>query len=68
MGSYETLIRRLVLITLFAIPVVGSVRGEDHAKQAIRQERVIAGGPKDFMEVRHVVLRGTNAEIGRAWR
>ena len=66
MGSYETLIRRVVLITLFAIPVVGSVRGEDHAKQAIRQERVIAGGPKDFMEVRHVVLRGTNAEIGRA--
>jgi hypothetical protein len=35
-------------------------------KKAIRQDRVIAGGPKDFMEVRHIVLRGTNEEIGRA--
>src|SRR4051812_14570794 len=29
-------------------------------------ERVIAGGPKDFLEARHLVLRGTNEEIGRA--
>jgi hypothetical protein len=28
--------------------------------------RVVAGSPRDFMEVRHVVLRGTNEEIGRA--
>src|SRR5262245_41707115 len=35
-------------------------------KKAIRQELVIAGGPKDFMEVRHIVLRGTNEEIGLA--
>ena len=33
---------------------------------AIRQDRVIAGGPEDFMEVRHLVLAGTNEEIGRA--
>ena len=33
---------------------------------AIRQDRVIAGGPEDFMEVRHLVLTGTNEEIGRA--
>ena len=32
----------------------------------IRQHRVIAGGPEDFMEVRHLVLTGTNEEIGRA--
>ena len=31
-----------------------------------RQERVIAGGPNDSLEVRHLVLRGTNEEIGRA--
>lgn len=31
-----------------------------------REERVIAGGPNDSMEVRHLVLRGTNQEIGRA--
>jgi hypothetical protein len=33
---------------------------------AIRQDRVIAGGPEDFMEVRHLVLTGTNEEIGGA--
>jgi len=31
-----------------------------------QHERVIAGSPKDSMEVRHLVLRGTNEEIGRA--
>lgn len=31
-----------------------------------RQERVIAGSPKDSIEVRHLVLTGTNEEIGRA--
>jgi hypothetical protein len=66
MSAYQSIIQRTVLIALFAIPVAGLVRGQDDGKQAIRQERVIAGGPKDFMEVRHVVLRGTNAEIGRA--
>ena len=31
-----------------------------------QQDRVIAGGPEDFIEVRHLVLTGTNEEIGRA--
>ena len=31
-----------------------------------RQERVVAGGPADSLEVRHLVLTGTNEEIGRA--
>jgi hypothetical protein len=30
------------------------------------KETAVAGGPADFLEVRHVVLRGTNREIGRA--
>ena len=28
-------------------------------------ERIVVGGPDDFMEVRHIVMRGTNFEIGR---
>lgn len=40
--------------------------GKADGKKAIRQERVIAGGPNDFMEVRQLVLRGTNEEIGLA--
>jgi len=31
-----------------------------------KQERIIAGSPSDSMEVRHLVLTGTNEEIGRA--
>lgn len=31
-----------------------------------RQERVIAGSPKDSMEVRYLYLKGSNEEIGRA--
>ena len=29
-------------------------------------ETVIAGGPDDYLEARHVVLRGATREIGRA--
>src|SRR5437763_758342 len=36
------------------------------AQDVVRQDRVIAGGPKDFTEVRHVVLKGSNEDIGRA--
>jgi hypothetical protein len=32
----------------------------------IQEDRVIAGGPQDSLEVRHLVLRGTNEQIGRA--
>jgi hypothetical protein len=32
----------------------------------IQEDRVIAGGPDDCLEVRHLVLRGTNEQIGRA--
>jgi hypothetical protein len=28
-------------------------------------EQVVAGGPKDFMTVRHLTIHGTNFEIGR---
>lgn len=36
------------------------------AKPFHQEEQVIAGSPKDSMEVRHLVLTGTNEEIGRA--
>ena len=32
----------------------------------VQEDRVIAGGPSDSLEVRHLVLRGTNEQIGRA--
>ncbi len=38
---------------------VQSVRAQEY------KETVIAGGPDNFVEVRHVVLKGTNFEIGK---
>src|SRR5215471_1513439 len=35
-------------------------------KNGLLRNQVIAGGSRDFMEVRHLVLKGSNREIGRA--
>src|SRR5262249_19546796 len=35
-------------------------------KNGLLRNEVIAGGPRDFMEVRRLVLKGSNREIGRA--
>lgn len=52
---------------LLAVVGASALADEKEAgKKAIQADRVIAGGPRDFMEVRHVVLKGTNEEIGRA--
>ena len=51
---------------LFLIPTLTPARENDNGRSAIEQDRVVAGGPKDFMEVRRLVLKGTNEEIGRA--
>lgn len=34
--------------------------------KVVQEDRVIAGGPDKSLEVRHLVLRGTNEQIGRA--
>jgi hypothetical protein len=49
----------LFAVALFLTPL----RAED---SAVRQDKVVAGGPKDALEVRHLVLRGTNEQIGKA--
>jgi hypothetical protein len=50
--------------------LVNAAQGQDQKsttpQSAIVQDKVIAGGPKDFMEVRHVILRGRNEDIGHA--
>src|SRR6185369_10781569 len=38
----------------------------DRPDTVIQEDRVIAGGPKDSLEVRHLVLQGSNEQIGRA--
>ncbi|HEU5181227.1 MAG TPA: C45 family autoproteolytic acyltransferase/hydrolase [Candidatus Polarisedimenticolia bacterium] len=36
------------------------------SSNVVQEDRVIAGGPGDSLEVRHLVLRGTNEQIGQA--
>lgn len=51
----------LGLVVLLAV-----LGGAGPASALEKEERVIAGSPQDSLEVRHLVLRGTNVEIGRA--
>jgi hypothetical protein len=52
----------LVVILSGALLVGGSIA---QPVSASHQVKVVAGGPEQFMMVRHVVLRGTNYEIGK---
>jgi hypothetical protein len=52
------------LVVLCAATAAG--RGQSPPQGAVREDRVVAGGEKDFMEVRHLVLKGSNEAIGRA--
>jgi Acyl-coenzyme A:6-aminopenicillanic acid acyl-transferase len=56
----------LLTVGLAALPTLGPAQDQAAVKNAIRLDHVIAGGPKEFMEVRHLVLEGTNTEIGQA--
>jgi hypothetical protein len=57
----------LLMVGVVSLPALTSVQGQvAPTKSAIQQDKVVAGSPKDFMEVRHLVLKGTNVEIGRA--
>src|SRR5262249_12372157 len=55
----------LGLTPLIGLAAFSHARGQPSAKDVIRQDRVIAGSTKDSLEVRHLVLRGSNEEIGR---
>jgi hypothetical protein len=57
-----------------AIPAIGLILAltttncltSTASDRTVQQDRVIAGGPSQSLEVRHLVLRGTNEQIGRA--
>src|SRR5262245_22259899 len=58
----------LLEISLVFVGVSGLVGAQDSPsnKKSILLDRVVAGSPTEFMEVRHLILKGTNEEIGRA--
>src|SRR5882672_8419475 len=55
-----------LLLSFAAISPASAAQERPPAKPFHQEERVIAGSPKDSLEVRHLVLTGTNEEIGRA--
>jgi hypothetical protein len=57
----------LLALGLITVPGVTPAQpAATAAKGALQQDKIVAGSDKDFMEVRHVVLKGTNEEIGRS--
>jgi predicted choloylglycine hydrolase len=55
--------KRFILIA--ATLLLASVIAKAEPNDVFYKETVVAGGPKDFFEVRHVVIKGTNFQIGK---
>lgn len=51
----------VVLLVSIILTVSGNIA---RSQQVYCEEKIVAGGPEHFMEVRHVVLKGTNYNIG----
>jgi hypothetical protein len=67
MRAKTTIAIHLLLPLFLVAAALNTARARDGDKTAtIVKDQVIAGTPADFMEVRHVVLKGTNEEIGRS--
>src|SRR5262249_55252545 len=63
----KTLTFAFGVVLLVCLLIFPFIQASPQAKpSAIVAEEVIAGGPLDFLEARHVVLRGSHAEIGKA--
>src|SRR4029079_3204428 len=62
---FRPLVRVVLLLGLIAtLGAAGAATAAPHG--VVQEDRIIAGGPKNSLEVRHLVLKGTNVEIGRA--
>ena len=61
-----TRLPRPVCLSLVLLPALAAGEPPPPAPAVVQKDQVVAGSPKDSMEVRHLVLKGTNEEIGRA--
>jgi len=57
---------RLPVVLLLSFLSANGCLTAAESTSVVQEDRVIAGGPHDSLEVRHLVLRGTNEQIGRA--
>src|SRR5262245_18214084 len=53
----------LALVAVFSLALSTSAA---KSNKVVQEDRVIAGGPDVSAEVRHILLRGTNEQIGKA--
>jgi len=60
------LVRPVGAVLLPSLLAVTGCLSAAESNSVVQEDRVIAGGPSDSLEVRHLVLRGTNEQIGRA--
>src|SRR5580765_7842497 len=58
--------RHVGIVLLLSLVAAAGCLSAAESNSVVQEDRVIAGGPKDSLEVRHLVLRGTNEQIGRA--
>jgi hypothetical protein len=57
----------LAFVTILGALTAGGPAGaQARSGGAIKEDTLVAGGEQDFMEVRHVVLKGSNEAIGKA--
>jgi len=63
---FRRLTRALPILGLVVVSPAGPGLAAAAPNNVVQEDRVIAGGPSSSMEVRHLVLRGTNEQIGRA--
>jgi hypothetical protein len=59
-------LRRPAYLSLVLLPALASGEPQRPAPAVIQKDQVVAGSAKDSLEVRHLVLKGSNEEIGRA--
>src|SRR5205823_6230730 len=57
--------RPVGVILLFSLIAMTGCLSAAESNSVVQEDRVIAGGPNDSLEVRHLVLRGTNEQFGR---
>jgi hypothetical protein len=56
----------VTLVVFTSTACLAAPAGSPSTGSVVEKDEVIAGSPKDSLEVRHLVLRGTNEQIGRA--
>ncbi len=65
-GSKFVLVCSLFVISTFSVSVSAADMRPAQKSTVVKNEIILPRGPGEHMEVRHIILKGTNEEIGRA--